>query len=145
METRLHSYETYLYKFMLPIIAIPWNGLRSFRAVLSPGEHNPTIIGLAILVWCAMLALILWYALRVKTVFMTQDGLRIHGYVTDLEISFSDIASVKHNWFWKNATLQLKTNSAFGATILFIPRRRVGTEGGNRFTLDLLRELISQT
>ena len=145
METRLHSYETYLFKFILPIMGIPWNGIRSFRVILSPGENNPTIIGLAIAAWCVMLALSVWYAVRLKTVFMTQNGLRIRGYVTELEISFSDVASVRHNWFWKNATLELKTSAAFGAKILFIPRGRVATEAGSRRTLDLLRELISRT
>src|SRR5215471_11392802 len=100
METRLHSYETYLYKYMFPLMAIPWRGFSTFRVALPPGQNNATIVGLLVVAWCVMFALILWYAVRLKTVFLTANTLRVRGFVTELEIPFSDIASVKHNWFW---------------------------------------------
>ena len=51
--------------------------------------------------------MIFWYAVRLKTVFLDDNTLRVCGFITELEIPFSDIASIKHNWFWKNATLKL--------------------------------------
>jgi hypothetical protein len=79
---------------------------------------------------------------RLKTVFLNDNMLRVRGFITEVEIPFSDLASIKHNWFWKNATLKLNVRSAFGTRILFMPRRLVTTERGNGITLDLLRELI---
>jgi hypothetical protein len=144
METRLHSYETYLFKYLLPIMGIPWDGFSSLRRAFPPTEPNHAIIiWVATAVWCVTLVLFVWYGLRLKTVFINQTGLRIRGYVTEIEIPFSQIASVKHNWFRKNATLHLNDSSAFGANILFIPRLRIATEHGKISTLDMLRNRIA--
>jgi hypothetical protein len=73
---------------------------------------------------------------------MTEDALRIGGYFSEVEVPFSNIAAVRHNWFAKNDMLRLNAPSEFGDKILFIARRRVSTDGGRRATLDLLRGLI---
>jgi len=86
---------------------------------------------------------VVFYAVRLKTVFVNETSLRIRGYVTEIEVPFSDMASVKHNWFFKNDTLILGVRSVFGDRILFIARRRVLTEGGKMSTLDMLRGLIT--
>ena len=145
METRLHSYETYLYKYVLPIAGIPWDGFRSLRRVFpSTDPNSATMIWAGMILWCVMLLLILWYALRLKTVVMYETGLRVGGYLAQIEVPFSDMAAVKSNWFMKNATLRLKVPSEFGDKILFIARRRLTTEIGNRSTLDLLRNLMNR-
>ena len=100
---------------------------------------------LAMIVWCVLFMLVVRYALRLKTVFANETGLRISGYLSEIEVPFSDVASIKPNWFFKNATLQLNAPSDFGAKIRFIPRRQVETDQGNRLTLDVLRELIDRT
>jgi hypothetical protein len=106
METRLHSYETYLYKYLLPILWFPWEGLGSVRRAFPPSDPNSlTTIWLIIIIWCATYPLLQYYAIRLKTVFANETGLRIRGYITEIEIPFSEIASVKHNWFFKNDTL----------------------------------------
>ena len=144
METRLHSYETYLYKYFLPIFWFPWDGLRSVRRAFPSSDPNSaTMIWVAIIMWCVTYPLVVFYAVRLKTVFLNETGLRVRGYVTQIEIPFSDIASVKHNWFLKNDTLFLNGHSAFGYKILFIARRRVVTERGSTPTLDMLRSLIA--
>ena len=144
METRLHSYETYLYKYLLPIAWIPWEGLRGLRRAFPPGYPNSaTMISVAIIVWSVSFPLVVFYAVRLKTVFANETGLRIRGYVTEIEIPFSEMASVRHNWFFKNDTLFLNVRSAFGYRILFIARRRVVTERGSISTLDMLRNLIA--
>jgi hypothetical protein len=97
----------------------------------------------AIIMWCLTYSLVVFYAVRLKTVFANETGLRIRGYIADIEIPFSDVASVKHNWFFKNDSLFLNFRSPFGDKILFIARRRV-TIGRNRMsTLDMLRNLIA--
>ena len=93
--------------------------------------------------WCVTYPLVVFYAFRLKTVFANETGLRIRGYITEIEIPFSDLASVKHNWFFKNDTLFLNVRSAFGNRILFIAKRRVVTERGAMSTLDMLRGLIT--
>ena len=146
METRLHSYETYVFKYLLPVMGIPWDGFRSLRRAFPATEPNSeTFFWIFAVAWCVMLVLVVWYALRLKTIFLTDTGLRIRGYITENEIPFSDVASVKHRWFIKTATLRLKVLSAFGAKIIFMPRTRIATGHGNRFTLDVLRQLIDQT
>ena len=143
METRLHSYETYLYKYLLPIMWVPWDGFRSLRrAFPSTDPNSATMIRVAIILWCLTLPLVIWYALRLKTLVVTQDALRIGGYFSEVEVPFSNVTTVTHNWFAKNDTLRLNPPSEFGDKILFIARRRVSTEGGRRSTLDLLRGLI---
>jgi|ERR1043166_928225 hypothetical protein len=144
METRLHSYETYLYKYLLPIVWIPWSRLKGLRSAFPPSEPNSaTMIWVAIIFWCVSFPLVVFYAVRLKTIFASETGLRVRGYVTEIEIPFSDIASVKHNWFFKNDTIFLRARSAFGYKILFIARRRVVTERGSISTLDMLRNLTA--
>ena len=144
METRLHSYETYVYKYILPIAWIPWDGFRSLRRAFPPSEPNSaTIIWVGMLVWCVLYLLVACYALRLKTVFANEAGLRVRGYVSEIEIPFSDVAAVKHNWFMKNDSLLLNVRSGFGDRILFIARRRIVTERGAISTLDMLRNLIA--
>jgi hypothetical protein len=144
METRLHSYETYLYKYFLPIAWFPWRGLSGLHRVFPPSDPNSsTMIWFAIIFWCLTYYLVVSYAIRLKTVFVNETGLRIRGYITEIEIPFSDLASVKHNWFFKNDTLFLNVRSAFGNRILFIAKRRVVTERGAMSTLDMLRGLIT--
>src|SRR5687767_7665946 len=144
METRLHSYETYLFKYLLPIMGIPWDGFRGLRRAFPPAEpNNATIIWVATVVWCVLLVGFVWYGFRLKTVFINQTGLRIRGYITEIEIPFSQIASVKHNWLMRNATLHLNVASPFGAKILFIPRLRIAMEHGKVSTLEMLRNRIA--
>lgn len=92
--------------------------------------------------WCVSYGLVVFYGVRLKTVFVNEAGLRIRGYITEIEIPFSEVASVKHNWFFKNDSLFLNVR-AFGDKILFIARRRVTTERGAIATLDMLRSLIA--
>ena len=106
-------------------------------------QTGATMISVAIIMWCVTFPLVVFYAVRLKTVFANETGLRIRGFVTEIEIPFSEMASVRHNWFFKNDTLFLNARSAFGYRILFIARRRVVTEGGSISTLDMLRNLIN--
>src|SRR5215813_14356128 len=136
METRLHSYETYLYKYVLPVLWFPWDGFRSVqRAFPTTDPNNSTLRWVAIIMWCVSYGLVVFYGVRLKTVFVNEAGLRIRGYITEIEIPFSEVASVKHNWFFKNDSLFLNVRSAFGDKILFIARRRVTTERGAIATL----------
>src|SRR5438105_2874850 len=120
METRLHSYETYLYKYILPVAWFPWDGFRSLRRAFPSTEPNSaTMVWVGMVVWCLTYALVVFYAVRLKTVFASETVLRVRGYVNEIEISFSDMANVKHNWFFKNDTLFLNCGSVFGDRILF--------------------------
>lgn len=101
------------------------------------------MIWVAIIMWCVTYPLVVFYAVRLKTVFTNETGLRIRGYISEIEIPFSEVASVKHIWFFKNDTLFLNVHTAFGDRILFIARRRVVTERGAMSTLDMLRNLIT--
>jgi len=144
METRLHSYETYLYKYFLPVLWFPWDGFRSARRAFPPTDpNNGTMMWVAIIMWCVTYGLVVFYGFRLKTVFLNETGLRIRGYITEIEIPFSEVASVKHNWFFKNDSLFLNARETFGDKILFIARRRVKTERGTMATLDMLRKLIA--
>jgi hypothetical protein len=144
METRLHSYETYLYKYFLSVLWFPWDGFRSARRAFPPTDpNNGTMMWVAIIMWCVTYGLVVFYGFRLKTVFLNETGLRIRGYITEIEIPFSEVASVKHNWFFKNDSLFLNVREAFGDKILFIARRRVKTVGGAMATLDMLRKLIA--
>ena len=98
---------------------------------------------LVVIVWCVSFPLVVFYAVRLKTVFAGETGLRIRGYITEIEIPFSDMAFVKHNWFFKNDTILLNASSVFGDRILFIARRRVVTPSGAMSTLEMLRSLIA--
>lgn len=146
METRLHSYETYLYKYLLPLMWIPWDGFRSLRRAFPLTYPNSaTIIPLFIIIWCVTFPLVIWYALRLKTLVLTGNGLRIGGYFSVIEVPFLEVAGVKHNWFMKNDTLRLKVPSEFGDKILFIARGRVSTVSGRRSTFEILSGLIKES
>jgi len=73
METRLHSYETYLYKYLLPVLWFPWDGFRSARRAFPPTDpNNGTMMWGAIIIWCVTYGLVVFYGFRLKTVFLNE-------------------------------------------------------------------------
>jgi hypothetical protein len=147
MRANLHSIETYLYKYLLPLVFVPWDGFRDLRSAFPSNDpHFAGTIWILLGAWCVMAPLIFWYAFKLKTVVLDGSVLRIKSYITRIDVPIANVANLK----WRNplmmphVTLRLKGDSEFGDKIVFIPRRRIATDAGYRSTLEVLQELINE-
>jgi len=147
METNLTSLETYLYKYLLPVTFIPWDGFRSVRASFPPNDpHAKSMLWLFFFFWCVMTPFVFWYALKLKRVVINEEFLRVKSYLKEIEIPLANVESIKTST-WPNmrhVTLRLKSPSEFGDKIIFIPKKKIGTAAGEKSTLEELRERITQ-
>jgi hypothetical protein len=142
MGTNLHSFETYVYKYLLPAVFIPWDG---FRGIKKAFPENPTkMLWLMIAAWSLMAPFVFWYAVKLKTVVMDDAVLHIKGYFKTVDIPLADVASVKgRGLMLMHAKLRLKTPSDFGDVIFFMPRGRIPTATGKKLTLVELEARIN--
>jgi hypothetical protein len=145
METNLTSLETYLYKYMLPIFFIPWDGFRTVRGPVrpdNPGEGMSFWLFLAF--WVVMTPFVFRYSFKLKRVTMDERSLYVKGYLKEARIPFSNVESITPSR-WPNlrhVTLRLKTASEFGTKIMFIPRKRIATPRGEVLTVEELMRRI---
>lgn len=143
MRTRLHSLETYLYKYVLPIVFIPWDGFRGLRTAF---PANTTMFVVLITVWAVMVPFVFWNALKLKTVAMDDQGLHVKGYFKEIDVPFVNVASIKpRSLFVLHVTLLLNMPTEFGDRIAFMARSRIDTPEGRRPTLEELQKRIARS
>src|SRR5437762_1516805 len=141
MGTRLHSLETYIYKYLMPIIFTPWDG---FRGLSTPFPNSSKMPAVMIVFWALMAPFIFWTAVKLKTVVMDDDVLHVKGYFTEIDIPFADIVSIKRRLLvLPHVTLQLRAATGFGDKILFIAKGRIVTSAGRRSTFEELGARIA--
>jgi len=144
MEKRLHSLETYLYKYVLPIFFFPWDGFRSLNTALP--SHDPAAVKVRWLflgLWLVVIPFLFWYAYKLKRVILRDGVLVVKGYLNEIEIPLADIASIEKTR-WPNmryAVLRLRAPSEFGERIRFIPKGWLESVGG-RPVLEELQEQV---
>lgn len=145
MEMNLHSLETYLYKYLLPVTFVPWEGFRSVRASFPPSDPNAkTMLLLFFGFWFVMTPFVFWYASKLKRVVLLDESiLRVKGYLKEIDIPLPNVESVTESGWsrMRHVTLRLKVRSEFGDRIWFIPKRKLETLG-RKSTLEELRERI---
>ena len=113
METRLHSYETFLYKYLLPIGWIPWDGLRSLRRAFPPTDPNSaTMFWLVIIMWCITYPLVVFYAVRLRPYLPMKP---VCGFVATLPKS----KFRSRTWLRSNTTGSLKTTPCSLTGVLY--------------------------
>lgn len=147
METNLHSLQTYLYKYLLPVSFIPWDGFRSVRASFPPNDQGAqTMLWLFIAFWSVMTPFVFWFGFKLKRVVMDDRFLRVKGYLNEIEIPLSDVESVSEAGWprMRHVTLRLRTPSRFGNRIWFMPKRKIETAAGRRTPLEELQKRIDQ-
>src|SRR6185295_679611 len=96
MKTSLHSFETYLHKYLLPAMFVPWDGFRSLRVAFPLSEPNAKATLLLILgFWLVMSPFIFWFGFRLKRVILLDDKLlRVKGYLKEIDIPLSNVEEV---------------------------------------------------
>ncbi len=145
METNLTSLETYIYKYILPIAFIPWDGFRSVVGPALPDNPSSRMMLLLFLgIWVVMIPFLFWYAFKLKRVIMDERCLYVKGYLKEARIPFSNVESIRRS-AWPNlrhVTLKLKTASEFGTEIVFIPKRKIAIPRGERLTMEEWRSRI---
>jgi len=148
METNLHSLETYLYKYLLPVCFIPWDGFRSARASFPPNDQNAqAMLWLFFGFWFVMTPFVFLYGFKIKRVIIDDRVLRIKGYLNEIEIPLANVESVSEGGWarMRHVTLRLREPTSFGDRIWFMPKRRIETTSGKRTPLEELRKRIYQS
>jgi hypothetical protein len=80
----LHSLETYLYKYVLPVFFFPWRGFAGWSKVF-PSNPAGSLWGLVAL-WVVIYSFTLWYALRLKTVVLEDRTLYVKSYLKEIPV-----------------------------------------------------------
>lgn len=130
---RLHSLQSIFLKTAFPVL---WIGgfvaatIALFSgSVFTGGSAAPPPLGMKWMFLGATLAgaaFIYWSCIRLKLVRMDHQRLYISNLVTEIEVPLSQIEGVTDNR-WLNThpvTIQLRDETAFGRTIVFMPRIR---------------------
>lgn len=142
MPIRIHSLETYFHKYLMPILFIPWGGVRSIRLSFPSITLVPML--LLITLWAFFASIVWWHAFRLKTVILDDEVLRVKGYVKELAIPFSNILSIEYCFFMLPhlTRLRLRTTTAFGDRIIYYSKSRITTPVGLRSTFEELQARI---
>jgi hypothetical protein len=118
MKRRLSSILVPIYKLIFIFVsaeAIYWL-FQDFSNVTKSGF-------IFLLVFCGV-----WYLLtfRWKSVYLKGNSLLVSNYLKTIDIPFAGIETVEASSFWgrqpQTITLTLKTKSAFGNKIIYVPR-----------------------
>ena len=134
MKRQLSSIITPFYKFVPYIVG-------SFGLFLLIFRNIRFSVFLFFLLWSGV-----WYAFTYnwKSVYLKGDVLSVSNYLKRIEIPLSAVESVKASSWWgrqpRIITLRLKSASAFGEEIVFVPRFG-GLEAGE--VADELRNLLA--
>jgi hypothetical protein len=98
-----------------------------------------------IILWPAAIVWLLWFASRLKWVSVDENFLYVAGLRKEIQIPLSEVDRVEASFMWrpKQITLWLKSPSAFGRKIVFVPQQRLfeSMRGGHPL-VDELRAMV---
>lgn len=127
MKRTLSSLQTFPFKFIFPVLWIGLWGVGTLTMFLAPQDRAdvpPREVFL--LIWFVGTAVILWSSVRLKRVSVDENFLYVSNYLKEVSIPLSDIYDVTEN-VWVNihpVTIHLKSPSAFGGKITFMPQAK---------------------
>jgi hypothetical protein len=77
--------------------------------------------------WPVTTAWLLWFATRLKWVSVDESFIYAAGLRKEIQIPLSEVDRVEASYMWrpKQITLWLKSPSAFGRKIVFVPQQRL--------------------
>ncbi|HEX8129309.1 MAG TPA: hypothetical protein VF527_09425 [Pyrinomonadaceae bacterium] len=127
MKRRLSSLQTILIKVVFPVLWIGVWGIGTLSMFLI-SDWNPDAPPrfLFLSIWVIGAAIIYWSSVRLKKVSVDENFLYVSNYLKEISIPLSDIDDVTEN-VWVNihpVTIHLKSPSAFGDKIRFMPKVR---------------------
>ncbi|HEV7904009.1 MAG TPA: hypothetical protein VGO96_09220 [Pyrinomonadaceae bacterium] len=127
MKRTLSSLQTFIFKFIFPVVWISGWGMGTASMFLNP-QNNPDVPprGLFLLLWFVGVAVILWSCVRLKKVSVDENFLYVSNYLKEISIPLSDIYDVTEN-IWVNihpVTIHLRSPSDFGHKIYFMPQAK---------------------
>ncbi len=141
MRIRINSLETYFDKYVLPFVFIPWAGFGSVKRTVA--ATTATKYSLLIGLWVIVGTLIVWQALRLKTVILEDDVLYVGSYWKQVRVHLSEVMNIKgQSLLTRHWTLELRTPTEFGDKIRFIPKVRIVTPEGTKQTFAELQARI---
>ena len=135
MERELSSQWTFVVKYVVPGIWIPLVGLQVIAAYLAPvkviytgapGVAPLFAAGNVLIFWLFGSALVLWFALPIQRVRLSDGAILVSNYFNEWRVPFALIESVSQNRWVQNrpVTIQLRADVGCGTSIKFLPPRR---------------------
>lgn len=128
MKRQLSSKKTFGLKVIVPVALILNCGIAFFAIFFGSVEHRPPL-GSAILlspIFFLIPAVACWVARKFKVVSVDDNFLHVSNYVKEISVSLSDIEDITELGWVRSSpvTIHLKTDSAFGRNITFMPKLR---------------------
>jgi hypothetical protein len=138
--TRLSSLQTFVSKFIFPLIWIGWTVFGTMKSI-KVVDPKSWLAGFAF--WLGFSGFIYWSCVRLKKVSIDDQYLYVSNYLREIAIPFSAIGDVTYNW-WLNShpvTIYFKEPTEFGDKIVFMPRFRFFPFLGPHPDVERLRRL----
>jgi hypothetical protein len=128
MKRRLSSLQTVLAKIVVPILWIGCWGAGTIGALFTTHPSRNSAPALLLLsTWIIGAALLYWKFIHLKKVSVDENFLYASNYLKEISIPLSEVYDVTENrWLSLNPlTIHLKSPSAFGDQITFMPKVRL--------------------
>jgi hypothetical protein len=147
MQERLSSSWTFYYKVVLPVVWIGGFGLGTIIlwTVNSAGSQLQlnVIRGVFFFVWLVGSSFILWFAVRLKAVTLSEGTLIVANFRQEIRIPLSSINEIRESRLVNPKTIKLTLYPPcdFGEKVVFIPKIKFYNPFGQHPIVKQLKEL----
>lgn len=150
MERTLSIQTTLVMKFVLPAVWIPGFGYATYVLWGEPANARSSTVhsaaGAIAERWLFLIAflvgsgILLWVAKVLRRVVLSEAGLRVSDYFTEVLVPFDAVRAVSQNKLilWGMVRLDLVRDCGLGRTVQFFPR------GGSRWAFWREDEVVSE-
>ncbi len=144
MQRNISSKLTFFFKFIFPLLLIPFFIVGHLSIMLDFSETTELPKVFVFLFLIGIIAFIYWFCIRIKKVELLNSSLIVSNYLKEIEIPLSEIDKITENIWMSNhpVTIHLKTSSEFGNKIVFIPTVRLFTFLSSHPIVSELRNLV---
>ena len=144
MKRQISSKQTFFLRIILPILLVVVITVATVSIYLQSGESEKSAAFLLPEIFIFILPIILLILRRYKEVKIDENFLYVSNYLKKISIPLSDIRDVTESRLRGHpVTIHLKTVSAFGGKITFLPNITVTLPGPNPI-VEELKELAKQ-
>lgn len=127
MRRTLSSAETFLIKYVFPIVWIGGFGFGTLGAFHDGGSSSSWMRWQFLIMWIAGAAFISWFACRIKRVQTDDQSLYISDYFSEVMIPLTEVADVTESRWSRppTVTIRFRSPTAAGTRVVFVPKLKL--------------------
>lgn len=129
MDKRISSSFTFFSKIIFPIVWISGVGIVTLIMFFAPFEVSPPVAAKLtfLILWMISSSFVLWFAIKLKSVFMNDKSLIVKDYSKKIAIPYIKVMEVRDIHYINQRIIKLHIHPEcdFGSTIIFIPTFKI--------------------